>query len=96
MLKSAFLIISLGLAQTCFAANPVAQQSTVVATRAPATSAPRAAIPQSKDMSEELKIMGQSRNLSMGLLFQKDKDKLSFGTPRTNYKDKISDSKSNF
>jgi hypothetical protein len=50
----------------------------------------------SKDISEELKIMGQSRNLSMGLLFQKDKDKLTFGTPRTNYEDKVSDKKANF
>jgi hypothetical protein len=50
----------------------------------------------SKDISEELKIMGQSRNLSMGLLFKNDKDKLTFGTPRTNYEDKVSDKKANF
>jgi hypothetical protein len=62
-------------------------------TRAPAAVAGTGG---SRDISEELKIMGQSRNLSMGLLFQKDKDKLTFGTPRTNYQDKISDKNANF
>jgi hypothetical protein len=65
------------------------------AKRAPASAAGTSS-GSSKDISEELKIMGQSRNLSMGLLFQKDKDKLTFGTPRTNYEDKVSDKKANF
>jgi hypothetical protein len=76
------------------APSPAALQAAAMSTaaRAPAS----ASANSSKDISEELKIMGQSRNLSMGLLFQKDKDKLTFGTPRTNYEDKVSDKKANF
>ncbi|MDR3607066.1 MAG: hypothetical protein P4M08_06775 [Oligoflexia bacterium] len=96
--------ISVLLLFICFAADSAyAAQKARAASRAPASvlgasiGNPRAnRSGGSKDISEELKIMGQSRNLSMGLLFQKDKDKLSFGTPRTNYKDKVSEKKVNF
>jgi hypothetical protein len=78
---------------------PIAQRS---ANRSPAglmAQNPRASaagVGATHDIEQELKITGQSRNLSMGLLFQKDKDKLSFGTARTNYKDKIVEKSSNF
>jgi hypothetical protein len=58
--------------------------------RAPAGIPSMTTASHSHDIEQELKITGQARNLSMGLLFQKDKDKLSFGTARTNYRDKIS------
>lgn len=52
--------------------------------------------PASHDINEAIDITGQSRNLSMGLMFQRDKDKVSFGSPRTNYKDKITSQQTNY
>ncbi|MBC7397553.1 MAG: hypothetical protein H7333_08925 [Bdellovibrionales bacterium] len=49
-----------------------------------------------REISEAIDITGQSRNLSMGLMFQRDHDKVSFGSPRTNYKDKITSSQTNY
>ena len=51
---------------------------------------------QPHEIGNELKVTGQSRSFSMGLLFQKEKDKLTFGKPRMNYKDKILSKETNF
>jgi hypothetical protein len=45
---------------------------------------------------DAIDITGQSRNLSMGLLFQRDKDNVTFGSPRTNYRDKITSGQTNY
>ncbi|MBS1960066.1 MAG: hypothetical protein JST80_11370 [Bdellovibrionales bacterium] len=48
------------------------------------------------EIGEALRVTGQSRNLSMGLLFSKDNDKIEFGNPRMHYKDKISSKQANY
>lgn len=50
----------------------------------------------SKEGGQALDVHGQSRNLSMGLLFQKDKDGVTFATPRTKYSDKLDIKQSGF
>jgi hypothetical protein len=72
------------------ASAPAARPAARSVQRSPAGIPSLTAGSHSHDIEQEMKITGQARNLSMGLLFQKDKDKLSFGTARTNYKDKIS------
>ena len=78
------LIAILGLSgQTALAGNPVKPE----AARAPTSS---------HEMGEAMRVTGQYRNLSMGLLFSKDNDKIEFGSPRTHYKDKISPKQANY
>jgi hypothetical protein len=48
------------------------------------------------EIGEAMRVTGQSRNLSMGLLFSKDNDKIEFGNPRMHYKDKISSKQANY
>lgn len=48
------------------------------------------------EIGEAMRVTGQSRNLSMGLLFSKDNDKIEFGNPRMHYKDKISSRQANY
>jgi hypothetical protein len=48
------------------------------------------------EIGEAMRVTGQSRNLSMGLLFSKDGDKIEFGSPRMHYKDKITSSSANY
>ena len=66
---------------------------------APVATAPGrspASVPGSKEFGQALDVRGQSRNLSMGLMFHKEKDEVSFATPRTNYRDKVTVKQSNF
>jgi hypothetical protein len=93
---SAIFVVSCLLAAELSAAPPVAKTSN--AQRSPASVMSAAPIMGggTKEIGEEMKVTGQSRSLQMGMLLQKDKDKLTFGTPRTNYKDKISNKTTNF
>lgn len=50
----------------------------------------------SHEIGEAMRVTGQSRNLSMGLLFSKDNDKIEFGNPRMHYKDKMSSKQANY
>lgn len=50
----------------------------------------------SHEIGEAMRVTGQSRNLSMGLLFSKDNDKIEFGNPRMHYKDKITSQQANY
>jgi len=94
-------IFSLGFASASFAVAPVPVKKTVaqaIATVAPAPARVPAMASHGDhhEIDAALNVTGQTRNLSMGLLFQKDKDKLSFGTPRTNYKDKVASKLTNY
>jgi hypothetical protein len=77
------------------AIRKLASSTSVVNTHNPANSAVLPRVPASVH-DEGIDITGQSRNLSMGLMFQRDKDTVSFGSPRTNYKDKITTSQTNY
>lgn len=48
------------------------------------------------EIGEAMRVTGQSRSLSMGLLFSKDGDQIEFGSPRMHYKDKISSAGANY
>lgn len=51
---------------------------------------------KTREIDEALQVTGQARNLSMGLMFSRENDKIEFGTPRTHYKDKISPETENY
>lgn len=98
-----FGIFMLGEAQAAKRPSLPQKAPAKIAVRAVVTPAARLAAPaparnpaSAREISEAIDITGQSRNLSMGLMFQRDKDKLSFGSPRTNYKDKITSQQTNY
>jgi hypothetical protein len=77
------------------AVRKIASTAPVSKVLRPANSAVPPRVPASVH-DDGIDITGQSRNLSMGLMFQRDKDTVSFGSPRTNYKDKITTSQTNY